>query len=270
VSTLPARQLALHARPRRRVPRWARRLAGPVLLLAVWQLASSVGWIGETTLAPPSTVLTTGWDLLQSGELQTNLWASTRRVMVGLTLGTAAGVSLALVAGLFRLGEDLIDGPVQMLRTLPVLALVPLFIVWFGIDETPKIALIVFGTAFPIYLNTYAGIRDVDIRLVEAATTLGMGRAALIRHVILPGAWTSFLVGLRYSLGIAWLVLVVSEQINATDGLGDMMTKAREFNRLDIIVLGLVLYAVLGLLSDLVVRGLERTTLSWRRSFSGT
>jgi sulfonate transport system permease protein len=152
---------------------------------------------------------------------------------------------------------------------LPVLALVPLFILWFGIGETPKIALVALGTLFPVYLNTYAGIRGIDNKLIEAAASIPLGRAALIWHVILPGALPSALVGLRYSLGVAWLILVISEQINATAGIGYLMTNAREFLRTDIIVVGLVVYSLLGLLTDGLVRALERRVLSWRVVFAG-
>lgn len=246
-----------------------RRLLGPLLLLAAWQAASSLQLVSPRVLAAPSTVLTTGWDLVKDGELQRHLWVSLGRVTRGLTIGVSAGLVLALVAGLFRIAEDLLDPPIQMLRTLPILALVPLFILWFGIGETPKVALVALGTMFPIYLNTYAGIRGIDNKLVEAATTLSLSRAQLILHVVLPGALPGALVGLRYSLGIAWLILVISEQINATAGIGYLMTNAREFLRTDIIVVGLVIYSLLGLLTDAFVRILERRVLVWRVAFAG-
>lgn len=267
---VPTTVITKSRRPRVTIPRWVRRLIGPIVLIGGWQLASNVGLLDEKTLPPPSVVFTTGWDLWQSGELRTDLWVSLNRAMTGLAIGVAIGVVLAAISGLFRLGEDLVDAPMQMLRTMPVLALVPLFIVWFGIGETPKIAMVALATIFPIYLNTYAGIRNVDHRLVEAGATLGLGRLGLIRHVVLPGALPSFLVGLRFSLGIAWLVLVVSEQINATSGLGYLMMNARMVLRTDIIVVGVIVYCLLGLLSDIFVRFLERTALSWRPSFSGT
>jgi sulfonate transport system permease protein len=238
-------------------------------LLAVWQLASVLGLISPRVLAAPVMVLETGLGLLGSGELQQHLWVSLGRVLRGLALGIGTGVTLALLSGLFRLGEDLLDPPIQMLRTLPVLALVPLFILWFGIGETPKVALVALGTFFPIYLNTHAGIRSIDNKLVEAASCMGLGRAGLIVHVILPGALPSALVGLRYSLGVAWLVLVISEQINASAGIGYLMTNAREFLRTDIIVVGLCVYSLLGLGSDLFVRALERRILGWRVAFAG-
>jgi sulfonate transport system permease protein len=248
--------------------RWAR-ILGPVALLLMWQAASSSGLVSARVLAAPSTVAWTGWKLIESGELSSHLLVSLGRVARGLTLGVSTGIVLAVIAGLFQLGEDLLDPPIQMLRTLPILALVPLFILWFGIGETPKVALVALGTLFPIYLNTYAGIRSVDNRLVEAAATLGLGRLGLVLHVVLPGALPSALVGLRYSLGVAWLVLVISEQINATAGIGYLMTNAREFLRTDIILVGLVIYGLLGLGTDMFVRWLEHNVLSWRTTFAG-
>lgn len=246
-----------------------RRVVGPLVLLALWQLASSLELVSPRVLAAPSTVLATSWELVRDGELQRHLWVSLGRVTHGLALGVSGGLALALLAGLFKLGEDLLDPPIQMLRTLPILALVPLFILWFGIGETPKIALVSLGTLFPIYLNTYAGIRGIDNKLVEAATTLNLNRAQLVTHVILPGALPGALVGLRYSMGIAWLILVISEQINATAGIGYLMTNAREFLRTDIILVGLVVYSLLGLATDALVRALERRVLAWRAAFAG-
>jgi sulfonate transport system permease protein len=247
----------------RPVRRW-RRLATPALLLVLWAISAQAGWIDARTLAPPTTVLATAADLVRHGELQRHLLVSLRRVVEGATLGITTGLVLALIAGLSRRGEDVVDAPLQMLRTLPVLALVPLFILWFGIGEAPKVLLVALGTMFPVYVNTFAGIRSADVRLVEAARTLGLGRGGVIANVILPSALPAFLVGVRYALGIAWLVLVVSEQINATSGIGFLMTQAREFLRTDVIVVGLFVYGLLGLGADLAVRSVERTALAWR------
>jgi len=251
------------------VPARLRRAIGPIAIVVLWQLASSTGLVSTRVLAAPSTVAESAWTLLSTGELQNHLWVSLGRVARGLGIGVSAGLALALVSGLFRWGEDLLDPPIQMLRTLPVLALVPLFILWFGIGETPKVALVALGTLFPVYLNTFAGIRGIDNKLVEAAATISLGRAGLIWHVILPGALPAALVGLRYSLGVAWLVLVISEQINATAGIGYLMTNAREFLRTDVIVVGLVVYGLLGLSTDALVRALERRVLAWRVAFAG-
>jgi sulfonate transport system permease protein len=266
ISLLP--RAARTSRSPQRAIRWQRAL-GPLLVLLAWQTASSRGWVSPRVLAAPTTVVVTAWQLLSTGELQNHLLVSLDRVARGLGIGVTTGLLLAIPAGLFRWCEDLLDPPLQMLRTLPVLALVPLFILWFGIGETPKVALVALGTLFPVYLNTYAGIRSIDNKLIEAASTMGLGRLGLICHVILPGALPQALVGLRYSLGVAWLILVVSEQINATAGIGYMMTNAREFLRTDIIVVGLVVYSLLGLVTDALVRAIERRVLSWRVAFAG-
>jgi sulfonate transport system permease protein len=247
------------------LPRAAlRRAATPLGLLLVWQAASSVGWLPPRIIPAPLTVLVAARDLLLSGALIHHLSVSLLRVVVGLGIAIFTGITLALVAGLSRLGEDLVDPTLQMARTLPFLALVPLFILWFGIGETPKVALVALGATFPIYLNLYAGIRGADPKLVEVAATLGLSRAGLIRHVILPAALPNFLTGLRYAIGIAWLSLVVGEQINAESGIGYLMMDARDFLRTDIIMVGLSVYALLGLASDQAVRALERSALAWR------
>ena len=222
------------------------------------------GLLSPRTLASPAQILATFWTLLASGELGWHLLVSLGRVTAGLAIGMTVGTALALIAGLSRLGEDLVDAPVQMLRTLPFLALVPLFILWFGIGETPKIALVALGTAFPIYLNLFAGIRGVEPRLAEMGRVFGLDRRGLIRQVVLPGALPSALVGLRYSLGVAWLSLVVAEQVNANAGIGYLINDARDFLRTDVILVGLVLYALLGLGADTLVRTLERRLLAWR------
>lgn len=253
----------------RQLPRWLRRTTGPVALVLAWHLASVTGLLPAEVLAGPATVLSSAARLAASGELQDAITVSMGRAMAGLALGGSIGVLLAIIAGLSRLGEDMVDAPMQMLRTVPNVALIPLLIIWFGIGEAPKIALIALATAFPLYLNVYAGIRGVDQTLIEAGRTLGLGRLGLVCHVILPGALPGALVGLRYALGIAWLALVFGEQINATAGIGYLMANAREFFQTDVIVVCLVVYAVLGLAVDLVVRILERTFLSWRPSFTG-
>lgn len=251
----------------RHVPRSLRRLAGPLLLLGLWFLLTGTGVVGARTLASPIDVARAFWELAETGELARHLFVSLERVIVGLALGVSGGVALAVIAGLFRLGDDIVDSSIQMLRTVPVLGLVPMFIVWFGIDEQTKIVLITIGTLFPVYVNTHAGIRGVDAKLVEAATTFGLGRWGLVRQVILPGALPNFLVGLRFALAASWLILIVAEQINAKEGLGYLVNEARVWFRTDIIVLTLVIYAVIGLVLDGVVRLLERRLLAWRRGF---
>ncbi len=194
---------------------------------------------------------------------------SLQRVAVGLVLGAVVGTVLALVSGLSRLGEDLVDATVQMLRTVPWVGLIPLFIIWLGIGEAPKVALIALGAAFHLYLNVYAGIRGVDAQLSEVGAWLGINRWGLIRHVVLPGALPGVMTGLRCSLATAWLALVFGESINAAAGIGFLMNQAREFFRTDVIVVCLVVYAFLGLTADVIVRTLERLLLQWRPAFTG-
>ncbi|QRX97445.1 ABC transporter permease [Streptomyces noursei] len=251
------------------VPRWVRRAVGPVGLVVVWQVLSGGGVLPADLLASPVDIARTAGGLVADGTLPSAMGVSLQRVAVGLVSGAAVGIALALVSGLSRLGEDLVDATVQMLRSIPWVGVIPLFIIWLGIGEAPKIALIAVGVAFHLYLNVYAGIRGVDAQLVEAGTSLGLGRWGLIRHVVLPGALPGAMTGLRYALATAWLALVFGEQVNADDGLGFLMNQAREFFRTDVIVVCLVVYAMLGLLADFLVRTLERLLLQWRPTFTG-
>ena len=254
---------------RRRVPRPLRRALGPLGTLGLWWLLSATGVLPSDVLASPGSVLRRSGHLFADGELGSAIAVSSERVLYGFLIGAVIGIGLALVAGLSRLGEDLVDSTVGMLRTLPWVGLIPLFIVWFGIDEKPKIALVAVGVTFPLYLNTYAGIRGVDPGLVDAGTSLGLSRWGLVRHVILPGALPNTLVGLRYSLGIAWLALVFAEQVNAQNGIGYLMNNAEQFFQTDVIVVCLVVYAVLGMVTDLVVRLAIKYLLAWRNSYDG-
>ncbi len=246
-----------------------RRFGSPLLILALWQLVAWSGLVSPQTLASPLQILMTARTLTLDGTLPHNLLISLLRAGSGFVLAVVGGVTLALLAGLSRLGEDIVDAPMQMLRTLPALALVPLFILWFGIGETPKVGLVALGALFPIYLNLFKGLRTVDPKLLEMARTLGLSPLQTIRHVLLPGALPDLLVGLRYAVGISWLMLVVAEQVNASSGIGHMMMDAQDFLRTDIILLGLVIYAGFGLLSDQAVRMLERVLLAWRPSQRG-
>jgi sulfonate transport system permease protein len=257
------------ARARLRPPRSSGllRLVSPLVLLLLWQAASSTGLLSDRLIAAPVKIARTAVDLTKDGTLPDAIAVSLQRVVEGFAIGLVAAIALALAAGLSRLGENAIDPPMQMLRALPFYGLIPLFILWFGIGETPKVALVALGVTFPLYLNTYAGIRGVDGRLIEAGRSLRLSRTALVRHVILPGALAQALVGLRQSLGVAWLALIVAEQVNADSGLGYMINDAREFMRTDVIVVGLVVYSALGLITDALVRLIERRALAWRRAF---
>jgi sulfonate transport system permease protein len=251
-------------RRRLAVPRSVERLAGVAALFALWEVAARLGWIAPDILAGPSTVLTAGVDLIADGTLGSSLLTSLRRVASGLALGIPIGTGLALAAGLSRVGDDLIDANVQMLRFVPIIALQPLLVVWLGVGEAVKISMIVLGVAFPVYVNTCAAVRALDLRYHELADVVGLGRWAFIRRIALPGALPGFLVGLRLATAVAWLLLVFAEQINATSGIGFLMSRAQTFFHTDVIVVGLVAYATLGVGSDAGVRLLHRRLLRWQ------
>ena len=264
VATAP--EVAVQPRLVRRPRRWRwQRAVSPIAILVVWEALSRAGVLSPEKLPAPSTVLETGRRLTADGTLGAHLLDSLTRAGIGLVIGGVLAVVLGAAAGLLRLGDDAIDPPVQMARMLPHLALVPLLIIWVGIGESMKITLVALGVFFPLYFNTYAGIRDIDERLVEAARTCGLGTWARLRHVILPGALPSLFLGLRLAIGAAWLSLVVGEQTNTQNGIGFLMMEAREFSQTDVVVLGLFVYAALGLLSDLLLRAMERRALGWRR-----
>lgn len=254
--------------PRRLVPRRlgpAGTLFGPAVVIALWQLASSAGWLSPKLLAAPSTALVTGYDMLVSGALTDNLLASAERAYLGLAIGVVLGLALALVSGLSRAGEASFDGLVQIKRAIPTLALIPLAILWLGIGETMKVALIAGSVLIPVYINTHAALRGIDIRYVELARTVGLSRREFIRRVALPGALPGFFTGLRLAVTTCWTALVVLEQINTTDGIGYMMSRARDYGQTDVIVVGLVIYALLGIGSDAAVRYWERRSLAYRK-----
>jgi sulfonate transport system permease protein len=258
--------------PARRQPR-KRSLShlalGPVLLLVLWCVASAAGWLSARVLSAPWTVLATAVDLIEDGRLPAHLATSARRVSIGLFAGALVGVLLALISGLSELGEALIDGPVQIKRSLPTLALIPLFILWLGIGESMKLLTIGLASMVPIYVHTHGGLRSIDARYVELAESLRVGRWEFIRKIALPGALPGFMMGLRFALTSAWLSLVVVEQINATTGIGYMMSLARSYGQTEIILVGLAVYGVLGLTTDALVRGIEGRALSWRRTLAG-
>lgn len=241
-------------------------LAGPALLLLLWEAASRLGYLSPETLTAPSQALRTGYEMALDGSLLPHLLASAGRAYTGLFLGIVVGVLLALAAGLSRTGEALIDGLVQIKRAVPTLALIPLAIIWLGIGEAMKVFLIFTAVLIPIYINTHAALRSIDIGHVELAQTLGLSRAEFIRKVALPGALPGFFVGLRMAVSLCWTALVVLELINTQTGIGYLMNRARDWGQTDVIVVGILIYALLGLLSDAAVRRLEAHVLSYRRS----
>lgn len=243
-------------------------LLGPIALVAVWELASCVGWLSAKFLAAPSTAVLTGIKLLSNGTLADHFLASAQRAYLGLGIGVAIGLAMALAAGLSRIGEGSLDGLIQIKRAVPTLALIPLAILWLGIGEAMKIALIASSVLVPIYINTHAALRGIDIRHVELARSVGLSRRAFLREVALPGALPGFFTGLRLAVTTCWTALVVLEQINTTKGIGYLMNRARDYGQTDVIVVGLAIYAILGLGSDFAVRFWERRALSYRKALA--
>jgi len=240
----------------------------PIALLILWEIAAELGWLRTRVAPAPSDVLLAGWHLTLSGDLARNLWASFQRAGEGFVVGGALGLILGLLTGGSRIFERTLDTSVQMLRNVPHLALIPLVILWFGIDESGKLFLVALGVLFPIYVNTFHGIRSVDPGLVEMGRSYGLGRLELFRKVILPGALPSILVGVRFALGFMWLTLIVAETIAASSGIGYMAMNAREFLQTDIVVLSILLYAVLGKAADVAARLLERRLLRWNPAYA--
>jgi len=241
--------------------------AVPLGLVALWQLASSQGWLSTRVLPAPLEVIKAAWALSVSGELWTHVKVSAWRALAGLAIGGGLGLAVGLLTGSVRFFETLLDSTIQMVRNIPALALIPLVILWFGIDETAKLFLIAVSVFFPIYINTFHGIRNVDPGLIEMGRTYGLSRWQLYREIILPGALSSILVGLRFSLGLMWVILIVAETISAQAGIGYLTMNAREFLQTDVVLVGILLYALLGKLADVFARGLERYWLRWHPGY---
>jgi sulfonate transport system permease protein len=242
----------------------ARRAIAPLLLVLLWVVATVAGLIDPSVLPSPAGVAKGFVSLWTQQDLLGQIEVSLGRALAGGAIGMSLGLVFGAVAGLTRLGEELFDALLQMLRTVPFLALVPLFIVWFGIGEFPKLLLIALATSFPMYLNTYTGVRNVDRKVIEAARVFGLEGARLVREVVLPLALPSILTGVRYALGISVLVLIAAEQINASSGIGYLLNSAQLYQRVDVLLICIVIYALLGLAADLSVRLLERLLMPWR------
>lgn len=253
-------------RPKKRSPRrsLALRILVPLLILVAWGLGSASGTLPGNVLAAPWAVLDSAWSLMRSGVLWHHLSLSLTRAGLGLLLGGGFGLLLGVLAGLSRLVEELVDPTMQMIRAVPFLALIPLLIVWFGIGESSKILLIAAGAAKPMYLNAYGGVRNVDPKIIEAARIFGLTRWRLIVEIYVPAALPSLMVGLRLSTTMALLALIGVEVINTTQGIGFLMLQAQEYFKTEILIVCVVIYALFGLMTDLVVRVLERWLMPWR------
>ncbi len=239
----------------------------PILLIVIWQFLVQVGWLSTRVLPAPTGVVQAGIQLAKSGELFRHIGVSSWRAFAGFVVGGGIGLVLGLLNGIFPIAEKLSDTSVQMIRNIPHLALIPLVILWFGIGEEAKLFLVALGVMFPIYLNTFHGIRTVDSGLIEMGKVYGLNATSLFWEIILPGALPSILVGLRYALGIMWLTLIVAETIASDSGIGYMAMNAREFMQTDVVVLSILMYALLGKLADTAARVLEEKWLSWHPSY---
>jgi sulfonate transport system permease protein len=239
----------------------------PILLIASWQVLSTLGFISSRILPNPVDIFKAAIELGQSGQLFHDISVSTKRAFLGFIVGGSIGFLLGLWNGLSKIAETLFDTTIQMIRNIPHLALIPIVILWFGIEEGAKLFLVALGTFFPIYLNTFHGIRSVDASLIEMGKVYGLRGFSLFYHIIFPGALSSILVGVRFALGITWVTLIVAETIAANSGLGYMAMNAREFMQLDVVVLSIILYAILGKLSDYMAKLAERRFLKWNPNF---
>jgi sulfonate transport system permease protein len=239
----------------------------PVVLLLVWEVFAHAGWLSPQVLPAPTKVIRTAFKLATTGSLLNDLGVSLARAAAGFAIGGAVGFVLGTLVGFSRVAEAAIDRSVQMIRAIPFLAVLPLVIVWLGVGEAEKIFLVALGVTFPIYINTTLGIRQVDPKLLELGRVQGLSMLELIRRIILPGALPSILTGVRYALATAWLALVVAETIGAQSGIGFLAMDAREFLRTDVVVLTIVIYGLIGVAADAIVRFLERRLLAWHPNY---
>jgi sulfonate transport system permease protein len=239
----------------------------PVAFLVAWELAARTGALSARVLPEPLAVIRAIWTLVQSGEMAADVKVSAWRALMGFAIGGGIGLALGLLSGLSKIADIALDSTIQMIRNIPALAMIPLVILWFGIGESAKLFLVALGVFFPVYVNTYHGIRSVDADLVEMAKSYGVRGFALYRDVILPGALPSILVGVRFALGLTWVMLIVAETISAQAGIGYMTMNARDFLQTDVVVVGILLYALLGKLADLLAKALERALLRWHPAY---
>ncbi|MGX9133503.1 ABC transporter permease [Rummeliibacillus sp. JY-2-4R] len=266
---LKRREKAIKVKKSQTVPTWLKGFIVPVLILVLWQYAGTAGLILPTVLPTPLAILTSFYELTISGELAENLQISIMRALGGFLLGGGLGLLFGILIGFSKKAESYLDPTLQMLRTVPHLAVTPLFILWFGFDELSKVLLIALGAFFPIYINTFLGIRSVDAKLFDVARVLEFNWYSQITRLILPAALPNILLGVRLSLGIAWLGLVVAELMGSSAGVGYMIMDARQFSQTEKVFVGIIIFAVVGKLTDSLVRFFEQKLLKWRSSFQG-
>lgn len=241
----------------------------PVLVIALWQTAVSAGLISPLFLPSPAAIMRTFAALALSEQLLHHLLVSMGRAALGFLIGGASGLLLGIVTGLFRKAQYVLDPSIQVLRLVPHLAVAPLIILWFGFGETSKIAIIVSGSFFPLYINTFLGIRNVDNKLFEVAKVLSFSPFRRLTRLVLPAALPDILLGVRTSLAVSWIGLVVAELIGSQSGIGFLINEAKQNSETTVIFVGIIIFAVVGKLIDSLMRGLERRLLRWRDSYKG-
>lgn len=236
----------------------------PLTLLLLWEAVVRAGWVSPHQLPPPSALASTAWELSVNGSLLRHAWVSSLRVLAGFLIGASLALLVGSLVALVRPAERLIDPTFQGLRAVPSLAWVPLLLLWFGIDETPKLILIAIGTFFPVYLATFSGLGNVDRKLVEVGRQAGLDRRALLWRILIPAALPGIFTGLRAALSLGWMFLVAAELIASTQGLGYLLSDGRETGRVDFVFIAILSLALLGKVTDSLLRALERRVLAWR------
>ena len=255
----------LGLKPRRRWVSITIRASVPIALLVTWWVITATGTVSADVLASPSSVYRAFRELMDTGQLTQFLGASLQRLAEGIAIGGFIGVALGAASGLFRLAEELIDPVMQMQRAIPFLALIPLLIAWFGVGETFRVGLIAIACGAPMYAYTYTGVRNVDRKVVEAARSFGLRGPRLVAEVVLPSALPSILMALRVGMGISLTGLIAAEQVGTTKGIGYLVYLSQQYYRLDYMLLCILLYALIGLVIDFGIRGIERLLMPWRR-----
>lgn len=270
IYNLRKRKTVTFLRGKVQIPNWVKGFTLPFIMIVIWQLVGMIGMVSSNILPTPFQIVTTFSELIISGELITHLQISVARAASGFLLGGSLGLILGIVVGFSRNAESYVDPPIQMIRTVPNLAVTPLFILWFGFDELSKVLLISLGAFFPIYIHTFNGIRGVDSKLFDVARVLEFSWNKQVSRLILPAALGNILLGIRLSLGIAWLSLVVAELMGSSSGVGYMIMDARQFSQTEKVFVGIIIFAVVGKLTDSFIRLLEKRLLRWRDSFEGS
>jgi sulfonate transport system permease protein len=236
----------------------------PLLLAVGWEAAVRYGFAPGRLLPPPSRIGATLYALAASGELTTHVAATLLRVGLGFAFGALAGILVGALTGTLPLARDLLDPSLQALRAVPSLAWVPLFILWLGILETPKVALIAVGVFFPVYIGVAGAIASVDRKLVEVGRIFRLSKTALARRILLPAVLPATLVALRTGLGLGFLFVVAAELMGASEGLGYLLVDGQQFSKPDQILAAIIAFAVLGKLADALLVALTRPLARWQ------